>query len=75
MQSETPTENTTDRQRWLIEAQALISRCVPDADPIRVHVAAHRIVDQLDMVWRGRQEADFTKWRGAFDKAMQEDVP
>jgi len=65
---------TTEHRRWLNEAQALITRCVPDADPARADIAAHVIADQLDMVWRGTPRIDFTKWRGALEPCREEET-
>jgi hypothetical protein len=37
--------------QWQAEAEALVRRCVPDADPIAVISAAGKIVGHLRAIW------------------------
>lgn len=42
---------TTDSERWLADAHALIKRCVPEAPEHLAQAAAYRIVGQISRIW------------------------
>jgi hypothetical protein len=59
------TDQTTTRP-FLDAARAFVLECVPGADPLRLNLAAHQIVNQIEMVQAGQRGGDLARWRGAF---------